>query len=155
MAALDLFMCRIYCDCRPAHLHVSLEQSLHELVGGVLPQSSGEVLQLVEESVQILPQLHRSTTDSVKERLGFESHETAGASAHLPRLHRDPRLLLHLIDLLPDLRQLRPNTLQILQLLQSHLMNNTARVNKSRARKTARWRPGAIVLSSRGFCRSV
>ncbi len=49
---------------------------------------------------------------------------------HLPRLHRDPRLLLHLIDLLPDLRQLRPNALQILQLLQSHLMNNT-HLNKS------------------------
>lgn len=64
--------------------------------------------------------------------------------AHLPRLHRDPRLLLHLIDLLPDLRQLRPNTLQILQLLQSHLMNNTTRVTRAGS-----WRPGAIVLYSR------
>ncbi len=64
----------------PSHLHVSLEQSLHVLVGGVLPQTRGEVLQLVEESVQILPQLHRRRRESVRARLGYESHETAGAS---------------------------------------------------------------------------
>lgn len=83
-----------------AHLHIALEEPLDVLVGGVLAQAGGEVLELVEEGVQALAQL-------------------AG-------LHRHPGLLLHLVNLLPHLRQLRPHTLQVLQLLQGNLYTHNA-----------------------------
>ena len=40
---------------------------------------------------------------------------------YLAWLDRHPWLLLHLVDLLPDLGQLGPHPLQVLQLLQGHL----------------------------------
>jgi len=41
-------------------------------------------------------------------------------SAYLPGLDGEPGLLLEFEDLVPDLAQLRPHTLQVLQLLQGH-----------------------------------
>ena len=41
--------------------------------------------------------------------------------SYLARCNREPWLLLEFIDLLPDLLELGPDSLEILQLLESHL----------------------------------
>lgn len=41
------------------HLQVAFQEPLDELVGRVLPQAGGEVFQLVQEAIQILPKLLR------------------------------------------------------------------------------------------------
>ena len=70
-----------------AHLGISLEHLLDILVAAVLPEPRRQLLQLSEQRVQLL--------------------------SELARLHAQPRLLLQLVQLLPDLTQLRPHALWI------------------------------------------
>lgn len=53
--------------------------------------------------------------------------DTDSQDKYLPRLHGDPRLLLHLVDLLPDLRELRPDAFEVLQFFQGHLSVSTVK----------------------------
>uniref|UniRef100_A0A6G5AH14 Uncharacterized protein n=1 Tax=Rhipicephalus microplus TaxID=6941 RepID=A0A6G5AH14_RHIMP len=47
-------------------------------------------------------------------------------------LHRQPGLLLHLVNLVPDLGQLRPDTLEVLQFFQGHMQPLVARRDDTR-----------------------
>ena len=78
---------------------VRLQHLAHVLERGVLTQTRRQLLHLSQQVVDLL--------------------------AQLPRLHRQPRLLLHLVDLLPNVAQLRPHAFQIVQFLVGHLIANS------------------------------
>lgn len=109
-----------------ADLEVSFQQSLDVFIGSILSQPCLEILQLVQKSIQTLAKLK---TQKHKHKLSnffssciqYSIHWWPWGIRYLAGLDWHPWLLFHLVNLLPDLWQLRPNFLQVMQLLQRNL----------------------------------
>ena len=74
--------------------------------------------------------------------------------SYLARCNREPWLLLEFIDLLPDLLELGPDSLEILQLLESHLdplLTRTHRTCQSREKNCVHKKQGTVAFTAQSF----